>query len=231
MGDNPKEHSKKELLFQRRLAELRSKNEQFPWTLGDTKADFEIPKEESKLLAEKELDRDLSQSEVERRALLELASLSFNFRTFYKRVHYELRRAKRYTRPLSVLLVAVDRLEEVGNKGGSDAKTQVIEAAARVVLSSIRDVDIPGRCREDVFGIILPETPRSGAEVAAERLRTKLEDLNVVAGWQHYTITASVGACCYPGRASEAEELFAQVVEVLLATMRSGGNSVAFAEP
>jgi diguanylate cyclase (GGDEF)-like protein len=231
MADNPKERSKKELLFQRRLAELRSKNEQFPWTLGDTKADFEIPKEESKLLADKELDRDLSESEVERRALLELASLSYNFRTFYKRVHYELRRAKRYTRPLSVLLVAVDCLEEIGTKGGNDAKIQVIEATARVVLSSIRDVDITGRCREDVFGIILPETPRSGAEVAAERLRTKLEDLNVVAGWQHYTITASVGACCYPGRATEAEELFAQVVEVLLATMRSGGNSVAFAEP
>jgi len=231
MGENAKEGSKKEVLFQRRLAELRSKNEQFPWTLGETKAEFEIPKEESKLLSEKELDRDLSESEVERRALLELASLSFNFRTFYKRLHYELRRAKRYTRPLSILLVAVDRLEQIGNKGGNDAKMQVIEAVARVVLSSIRDVDIPGRCREDVFGIILPETPRSGAEVAAERLRTKLEDLNVVAGWQNYTITASVGACCYPGRAIEAEELFAQVVEVLLATMRSGGNSVAFAEP
>lgn len=231
MHDDPRQRSQKEVLFQRRLAELRSKNAQFPWTLGETKAEFDIPREESKLLSEKELDRQLTDSEVERRALLELASLSFNFLTFYKRLHYELRRAKRYTRPLSLLLVAVDRLEEIGNQGGGDAKTEVIEAVARIVLSSIRDVDIAGRCREDVFGIILPETPRAGAEVAAERLRTKLEDLNVVANWKTYTITASVGACCYPGRAAEAEELFAQVVEVLLGTMRCGGNSVAFAEP
>lgn len=226
---DPREQKRKEYLFQQRLADLRSRNAQFPWTMGEA-AQFDLPQEESKLFAERDLDRSVSIEEIERTALLDLTSLSNNFRTFYRRLHYELRRARRYTRPLSLLLVAIDGLERIGVDGGLEAKGKAVESTARILLSCIRDVDVAGRCREDTFGVILPETPRAGAEIAAERIRTKLEDFNVVYEWHNYQITASVGASCYPGHSTETEELFADAVEVLLSTMKSGGNSVVFAE-
>ena len=94
------EREERELLFQKRLAELRAKNNSFPWSLSET-PNYEIPAEQSKLFADRSIeDPNLSDEEVERRALLDLNS--FNFWSFYKRLNYEMRRATRYKRPLSL---------------------------------------------------------------------------------------------------------------------------------
>lgn len=220
----------KEALFHQRLADLRSKNAQFPWSGGDM-PEFEIPREESKLLANRDAEGPgVTDAELERRALLDLTSLSSSFNQFYKRLNYEILRARRYKRPLSICLAAIDDLEKIGIQRGIDTKTVVVESVAKMLLGSIRDVDIAGRCREDCFGIILPETPVAGAEVAAERIRTKMEQLAVQQQWQAtLIITVSVGAASYPDDGEEVEELFAQCVEALMATMRNGGNAVSFA--
>jgi diguanylate cyclase (GGDEF)-like protein len=220
----------KEALFHQRLAELRSKNAQFPWSGGEL-PEFDIPREESKLLANREVEGPgVTDAELERRALLDLTSLSSSFNSFYKRLNYEIQRARRYKRPLSICLVGIDDLERIALKSSIETKTTVVEAVAKMILSSIRDVDIPGRCREDCFGIILPETPVAGAEVAAERIRTKMEQFAVQQQWQAtLVITVSVGAASFPDNGEVVEELFAQAVEALMTTMKRGGNAVNFA--
>ncbi len=219
----------KEHLFQKRISDLRVQNEQFPWTTGDS-PQYEIPREDAKLHAERDSEgKDISDAELERRALLDLTSQ--NFKTFYKRLNYELRRARRYGRPFALCLVGIDGFEELSSHLGSEAKPAAVDGAGRMLLSSIRDVDIAGRCREDTFGVILPETPRSGAEVAAERIRTKLEKHVITSIWQPFTITVSVGVACFPDGVAELEEMFAQAAEALLANMRKGGNRVSFGRP
>jgi len=219
----------KEELFKRRLIELRSKKERFAWNAGEM-PQFEIPKQESKLLADREIeDPDLSEEELELRALLDLTSRTCDFKTFYKRLNYELRRATRYNRALSIVLVSVDQYEEIALKVGPEARDAVVQAAAKLLLRCIRDVDIAGRCREDTFGVILPETAGTGAEVAAERIRTKMEAHRLPMPWQNVTITASVGVAYFPGHGDEVEDLFGAAVEALLYTLKNGGNAVTFA--
>ena len=219
----------KEHLFQKRIADLRMQNEQFPWTSGDN-PQYEIPREDAKLHSERDSEgKDVSDAELERRALLDLTSQ--NFKTFYKRLNYELRRARRYARPCSLCLVGIDAFEELGTHIGPEAKTAAVDGAGRLLLGSIRDVDIAGRCREDTFGVILPETPRSGAEVAAERIRTRLEKHVIASIWQPFTITVSVGVSFFPDGVLELEEMFAQAAEALLANMRHGGNRVSLGRP
>ncbi len=235
MYNDPKknqfENKAKEALFHQRLADLRSKNAQFPWSNAGELAEFEIPKDESKLLANREVEGPgVSDAELERRALLDLTSLSSSFNQFYKRLNYEIQRARRYKRPLSIILVGIDDLESIGMKSSIETKNAVVEAVAKMLLGSIRDVDVPGRCREDCFGIVLPETPVSGAEVAAERIRTKMEQYAVQQQWQAtLIITVSVGAASYPDDGDVVEELFASCVRALMFTMEHGGNAVNFA--
>lgn len=153
------EREEQELLFQKRLAELRARNNQFPWNMKE-QPDFEIPAEQSKLFADRYIeDPSLSDEEVERRALLDLNS--FNFWSFYKRLNYEVRRASRYKRPLSLLFVTIDKLANVVENFGLQGENAVILGTGRGLLGSVRDVDIAGRCRDDCFGVILPETPLS----------------------------------------------------------------------
>jgi diguanylate cyclase (GGDEF)-like protein len=127
------------------------------------------------------------------------------------------------------MLVGIDRLQLVADQFGQEGRDALIRAAAKVVMSSIRDVDIPGRCRDDVFGVILPETPVDGAEVAAERIRTKLERYSIPYNWMTITMTASVGAANFPTTAADLDELFAQAAEALNSCTERGGNAVQFA--
>lgn len=236
MTDKKKE---KEAEFYRRIAELRSKNNQFPWTSGEIPI-FELPKEQTKLFADSEADgSEMSNEELERRVLMDLVAPTYNFRTFYKRLNYELRRANRYDRKLTLLIVAVDGLDEIFRIRGPEVRDNIVSAAAAVMLTSIRDVDLIGRCREDAFGIILPETPRTGAEVAAERIRTRLEEYEVVVKGRSYLITASVGVACFLGKplvetgygqGPSVEEVFGAAASAVMKCMKNGGNEISFAD-
>lgn len=222
--------TEKEILFQRRLAELRSKKQRFAWESGEL-PQFEIPKHESKLLADREVeDPNLTEEELELRALLDLTSRTYDFKTFYKRLNYELRRARRYKRPLSLVLVAVDQYEVLSLKVSAAARDAAVQATAKLLLSSIRDVDIAGRCREDTFGVILPETAGPGAEIASERIRTRIEAHRLPVPFDNLMITTSVAVAHFPGHGEEVEELFGNCVDALLWILKRGGNAVMFAK-
>jgi diguanylate cyclase (GGDEF)-like protein len=223
------ENKAKEALFLKRLAELRAHNAQFPWTLGEA-PQFEISREESKLFAERAVEGpDVTDAQVEYQALVDLTSLSFNFKIFYRRLHYEIQRARRYRRDLSMCLVAIDNLEGINGTSGSEGKRAVIEEVARILLSSIRDVDIAKRCREDCFGIILPETPVTGAEIATVRISTKMEQLEIPTLPKVKRITVSIGGSSFPANGDSVDELFAHAASSLEVAMKSGGNVVSFA--
>ncbi|MBU6453668.1 MAG: diguanylate cyclase [Cyanobacteria bacterium REEB67] len=220
------ENQERELLFQKRLAELRARNNQFPWNLSET-PDFDIPRAQSKLFAERSIeDPNLSDEEVERRALLDLNS--FNFWSFYKRLNYEVRRANRYKRPLSVLFVTIDNLSKIVDAFGLRGENAVILGCGKVLLGCVRDVDVAGRCRDDSFGVILPETPRNGAEVAAERMRTKMEDLETVFDGVSICTTVTVGGASLEEGVQTADALINLCVESLKLGITSGGNTVNF---
>jgi diguanylate cyclase (GGDEF)-like protein len=222
--------TEKEILFQRRLADLQSKKQRLAWQTGEVPV-FEIPRTESKLLADREVeDPNLSEDELELRALLDLTGRTCDFKTFYKRLNYEIRRAKRYKREVSLILVGLDQYEVLSLKVGAAARDAAIQAAARLLLGSIRDVDIPGRCREDVFGVILPETGGAGAEVASERIRTKMDAHELPRPFDNLAITVSVAVSHFPVHGETVEELFGNAVDALLWTMKRGGNAVMFAK-
>ncbi len=75
----------------------------------------------------------------------------------------EVARARRYARPMSVI---------VGTSSGLEVEP---ERVSRVWMALARDVDF-GCCRGDrSWVMVLPETGRSGASFAAERFRRGLE--------------------------------------------------------
>jgi diguanylate cyclase (GGDEF)-like protein len=54
---------------------------------------------------------------------------------------------------------------------GRDAIDYALTMAAEIVLASVREADVLGRCEATVLTLILPETDAQGAERVAERLR------------------------------------------------------------
>ena len=115
--------------------------------------------------------RSLRLPSLELAARLDPKTDLFNARYFATALEAEIERAKRFERPLSVVLVDLDLLREVNNTYGHLAGDAVLRGVADVLRTQLRPFDIPCRFGGEEFGVILPEAGSDHALAIAERIR------------------------------------------------------------
>jgi diguanylate cyclase (GGDEF)-like protein len=164
--------------------------------------------------------------EIERLALLDTLTDLYNSRTFLKEMKDELRRAKRYKRPVALCMVAVDGFKEISRQYGALTSDSVLKIMGDILRGAIRDVDIPARYSAEEFAIIFPETNASGASIVAERIRQRVSTHPITHNWHNIRVTASVGLASFPAHAREHDELLARSVQAMEQAMNRGGDRV-----
>ena len=142
-------------------------------------------------------------------------------------LEYEIERARRHQRPLSVLPIVPD---EVGllsaGAGESLSNDEAIEAV-------VRATDIVERIGPSRFRVALPETGPEGGRIVAERIRLQidatrpeLEPGRVVGS------SVSIGISTYPDDGTDTVELEAAAERALARAQELGGNrTVLFSVP
>lgn len=116
-----------------------------------------------------------------------------NRRRVLKRAAAEHKRAARYGRPLSILLLDIDRFKSINDHYGHQVGDEAICHVATLLRTSLRDdIDLPGRIGGEEFIVLLPETNLAGAIRTAERVRTSLHASPFV---DDRLITCSFGVC------------------------------------
>jgi two-component system cell cycle response regulator len=144
-----------------------------------------------------DLERSLIKSLEEIRALSLKDPLTgaFNRRYMDDRLPREIKRAYRFKRPLSILMMDIDHFKSVNDNYGHHVGDLVLKAAMDALSINIRDeVDWIARYGGEEFLIVLPETPPEGMMVAAERLRQIISSLRIKYDGGELGITASFGA-------------------------------------
>lgn len=164
--------------------------------------------------------------EIERLALLDTLTDLYNSRTFLKEMKDELRRAKRYKRPVALCMVTIDGFKEVARQYGALTSDSVLKVLADILRGAIRDVDIPARYSAEDFGILFPETNASGAVIVAERIRQRVSTQTITSNWHNLRITASVGLASFPAHAREDHELLQRSLQAMDQAVGSGGDRV-----
>lgn len=92
----------------------------------------------------------------------------YNKNKFQEFCGKEIRRAKRYNSRLSLLAFTINAF----NKHISD---NILKEVLNIVMGNIREHDIISRYSdEDLFLILLPETPLSGGEVVAQKIQESI---------------------------------------------------------
>lgn len=140
----------------------------------------------------------------------------------------EMHRARRYGRPLSVLLIDLDHFKQINDTHGHGVGDTVIKNVVRACLASLRTIDRMGRLGGEEFAALLPETNREGAAIAAERLRAAIAAMTIeIEGGTRLAITASVGvATLADSDATRVDALIVRADRALYAAKRAGRNRV-----
>ena len=148
-----------------------------------------------------------------------------NHRAFQEQLEAELGRSLRHDRPLSLLLIDVDRFKSYNEAYGHPNGDRALKRIAGVLKENARTSDIPARFGGEEFAVILTETDMMGSVVLGERLR------QAIAGGDglHRPLTASIGiATLTPGMCGTAE-LIAQADRALCSAKGDGRNRVSHA--
>ena len=175
--------------------------------------------------------------EKSRAALTELATHDgitglYNHRTFYLLLADELARAARFNRPVSLLLLDIDRFKRVNDTDGHLAGDAILKGLSGLLHRHGRAIDRVCRYGGDEIAVILPECDLEAAANVAERLRAAVEaqPFDIEAG-APVSITVSIGVASWPALANSAQALVAAADAALYAAKRSGRNRVVRYEP
>lgn len=116
-----------------------------------------------------------SQASLLKRANTDGLTGLYNHRYFHERLSQELKRALRYSRPLSLIMIDLDGFKSVNDNLGHPAGDAILRSFSKILMLEIRDTDIAARYGGDEFAVILPETNAEEALQIAERIRATVE--------------------------------------------------------
>ena len=119
------------------------------------------------------INRSLAVPALKMEARIDPKTGLFNARHFATALADELTRARRFDRPLSVMMADLDLLRDINNNFGHLAGDAVLRGIADVFREELRHYDVPARFGGEEFSILLPETAPEQALEIAERIRAR----------------------------------------------------------
>jgi diguanylate cyclase (GGDEF)-like protein/putative nucleotidyltransferase with HDIG domain len=133
----------------------------------------------------------------------------YNPRRFNELFAAELERAKRFNRPLTVVMADLDLLRNINNTYGHLAGDAVLTEVGRVIRETVREFDVASRFGGEEFTMLLLEADVEGGRAFANRLRHAVEStaFDVPTSPQPIHVTMSLGVSCFPIDAHTATDL------------------------
>ena len=143
---------------------------------------------------------------------------------------FEIARASRFERPLSLIMFDLDNFKKVNDTHGHAAGDEILREVWRAAMHTIREIDTVARYGGDEFLIALPETSTDAAYAVAERLQeevqTRFHRLFTSASPES-CVTLSIGVLTYhDSQPTTVEDLISRADARLYQAKHNGKNCI-----
>jgi diguanylate cyclase (GGDEF)-like protein len=143
----------------------------------------------------------------------ELARLAFfdpltglcNRRHFDSLFRDLLTRASMASRPVSLVMVDLDRFKSVNDTYGHATGDAVLRASSAALVAASHDADLKARLGGEELAVVLPDTDAHQALAAAERFREAIARSSVTTHQGPLRVTASFGIATFMGSGARVD--------------------------
>ena len=165
--------------------------------------------------------------EIYRLTIIDALTDIHNKRYFLEFLDRELARSSRYDRPLTLIMIDIDRFrainEDLGHLGGDFT---LRELSSRI-KGNIRKEELFARYGGEEFAVVLPETTGEGALLLGERLIRVVNQQPFQYESKNYNVTISAGIATTTGEKNiNSLELIRRADEKLYQAKNDGRNRV-----
>jgi diguanylate cyclase (GGDEF)-like protein len=160
---------------------------------------------------------------TQKQALTDALTGCYNRRSFEMQLEREMRTARRELQHLSVAILDIDFFKRVNDQYGHDIGDHTLCILGECLRVEVRGRDTAARFGGEEFVLILPEANEQNAVAAAERIRKKIEALEVPDVGH---ITASFGVATFPTHGDSRDALVNAADAALYQAKRQGRNCV-----
>ncbi len=165
--------------------------------------------------------------ETKELSLIDDLTQVYNRRHFHNMLEMECKRARRFNRPLSLLMVDVDHFKKFNDSFGHLEGDHLLIELAEVLADNLREVDTVARYGGEEFSVILPNTGLSDAEQVGFKLNKLIQEMSQNhRDTKKRKITVSVGVSTFSDSAENIEDLINQADIALYRAKARGRNRV-----
>jgi len=151
-----------------------------------------------------------------------------NRNAFDEILRREISRAKRHDSILTLLFLDLDNFKSVNDTLGHAAGDEVLRKVGQVVMMEKRSEDVGARYGGEELTILLPETCKADGWLIGERIRKKVEEIEIPYEDENIKITLSGGLASFPIDANDDKTLVKYADLALYRAKSFGKNNISF---
>jgi len=175
--------------------------------------------------------RALLYQQVQELAITDSLTGIFTRKHYMERLAEEINYSRKFNYPFSLLMLDIDYFKQINDHYGHLVGDAVLKFVAKLIKDNLRQVDLLCRYGGEEFSIILTNTDKEGAKLAAERIRQSIENGSIKVYDEDLKVTISIGVSTFPENAQDGQGLIDLADKALYKAKQNGRNRIHSSGP
>ena len=152
-----------------------------------------LVEQRTEALSNRTIELEEAKAKLEQLAYTDSLTSVANRLAFFKQADREIKRARRLSYDVGVMMLDLDYFKKINDTYGHDAGDKVLVRAAEALKNCLREDDCIGRIGGEEFAIVVPGADKIGMHNLASRLRQSIQALEFSFSGKEQNVTISIG--------------------------------------